>query len=345
MAGITLEQMIEQEKARQQAIQAANQKKRKNLSKTPRRTPRWLSPILDIVIAGVILCIFALFHHVIAFEPSFEEPVTPPVSDNNTTDKNEPTLGITAPFTAEVVKTANSYSSPNIAISVEQRTLGEGDNLVTYYVADVQLKNIDCFRTAFAKDKFGKNIKEDVLPMMERHNAILATSGDYYGMNASRTVIRNGKLYRKSNNDGDLCVLYRDGTMKIFYDNEAFDADAEMENGAWQAWSFGPSLFKKDGTPLTSYSGYLAKAHPRCAIGYYGAGHYAFVVVDGRAEGYSQGLTMVQMANLMKDLGCTLAYNLDGGQTAQMAFDGEMVNQPYKDGRVVSDILYIGEVE
>ncbi len=335
MAGMTLEERIE-ELAEQERIQHEKRKRR-------RRAPRWLPAVCDIAVAGVLLCTFALFHHVIPFSAEAVEPVTPPVTDNTPVTPEE--SGVKAPFTEDVVKTENSYSSKNVAVTVEKRTMGEGNSLVTYYVADVRLNNITCFRTAFAKDKFGKNIKEDVLPLATRHNAILATSGDYYGMNASRTVIRNGTLYRESNQDGDLCVLYRDGTMKIFYDREPFDAKAEMENGAWQAWSFGPSLFQKDGTPITSYGGYLAKAHPRCAIGYYEPGHYAFVVVDGRDTGYSQGLTMVELANLMKELGCTAAYNLDGGQTAQMAFDGNMVNQPYQDGRVVSDILYIGEVE
>lgn len=337
MAGITLEQRIEEEAERQRTLQQQRRQYR-------RRAPRWLPFALDVVIAGALLCVFALFHHVIPFSLDTPEPIVPPVTDGDT-EEPDTDGGISAPFTAEAVKTDSSYTSPNIAVTVEQRTLGEGDELVTYYVADVYVNSIDCFRTAFAKDTFGKNIKEGVLSIAERHNAILATSGDYYGMNASRTVIRNGTLYRQSTNDGDVCVLYRDGTMKIFYDGEAFDAAAETENGAWQAWSFGPSLFQKDGSPITSYSGYLAKAHPRCAIGYYEPGHYAFVVVDGRSEGYSEGLTMVDLANLMKSLGCTVAYNLDGGQTAQMAFDGEIVNQPYNDGRDVSDILYIGEVE
>ncbi len=339
MAGITLEERIEELAAQERAVQVERRQSR-------RHTPRWLPAVLDIVIAGVLLCVFALFHHVIPFSMDTAEPIVPPVTDSEPNKPSEPeNNGIKAPFTAEVVKTENSYTSPNIAITVEKRTKGEGDSLVTYYVADVHVTSAQYFRTAFAKDRFGKNIKENVLPIAERHNAILATSGDYYGMNASRTVIRNGTLYRESDLDGDVCVLYRDGTMKIFYDREPFDAAAEMENGAWQAWSFGPSLFKKDGTPLTSYGGYLAKAHPRCAIGYYEPGHYAFVVVDGRDAGYSQGLSMVETANLMKNLGCTLAYNLDGGQTAQMAFDGAIVNQPYQNGRVVSDILYIGEVE
>jgi exopolysaccharide biosynthesis protein len=67
------------------------------------------------------------------------------------------------------------------------------------------------------------------------------------------------------------------------------------------------------------------------------------VLVDGRQPGYSEGLSMKQLSQLFYDLGCKVAYNLDGGQTAVMAFMGEMVNQPYNGGRDVSDIIYIAE--
>lgn len=336
MGSVTLEQLIEEE-AKQQKTVLQRREKRHSM-------PPWMPFVLDVIVTGILLCVFALFHHVIPFALSSDTPADPPVIDTQP-DPEPETPGITAPFTAEIVKTETGYTSPNIAVTVEKHTMGEEDELVTYYVADVRLRSIDCFRTAFAKDTFGQGIKEGLLDIANRHNAIVALSGDYYGMHASKSVVRNGVVYRQKNGDEDVCVLYRDGTMKIFYNNETFNAKQEVENGAWQAWSFGPSLFKKDGTPLTSYSGYLAKEHPRSAIGYYEAGHYAFVVVDGRAANYSQGVTMAGLASLMKELGCTLAYNLDGGQTAQMAFGGEVVNQPYKGGRVVSDILYIGEVE
>ena len=336
MGNITLEQRIDEEIAQQ----LLHEKRKKQAQSG------WAPFVLDAIIAAIVLCVFALFHHVIPFTGEQPQPVTPP-THQDTTVPSQPADAhpFADKFTDTVVKTENSYTSQNIAITVEKRTQGSDKSLVTYYVADVYLRSTDYFRTAFAQDKFGQGIKEDLLPIANRHNAILATSGDYYGMHANRSVIRNGTVYRQKSGDGDVCVLYRDGTMKIVYDKEKFDAAAEVEKGAWQAWSFGPSLFKENGDTLTSYSGYLASKHPRCAIGYYEPGHYVFVLVDGRADNYSAGLTMVALSNLMKELNCTVAYNLDGGQTAQMAFDGNIVNQPYKNGRVVSDILYIGEVE
>ena len=65
--------------------------------------------------------------------------------------------------------------------------------------------------------------------------------------------------------------------------------------------------------------------------------------MDGRQEGYSYGLLMQDLSKLMYDLGCTEAYNLDGGMTAMMAFRGELFSRPCGGGRKNCDILYIGE--
>jgi exopolysaccharide biosynthesis protein len=70
--------------------------------------------------------------------------------------------------------------------------------------------------------------------------------------------------------------------------------------------------------------------------------HLVFVVVDGRNEGYSKGVTMTELADIMTSLGATTAYNLDGGGSATMYFNGEVINQPSNGGeRATSDILYI----
>lgn len=69
-----------------------------------------------------------------------------------------------------------------------------------------------------------------------------------------------------------------------------------------------------------------------------------FVVVDGREEGYSRGVTMTELAQIMVDLGCQVAYNLDGGGSSTMYFNGQVINQPSNGGeRGTSDILYIAQ--
>ena len=50
---------------------------------------------------------------------------------------------------------------------------------------------------------------------------------------------------------------------------------------------------------------------------------------------------MQEMSQLFYDMGCKVAYNLDGGQSAVMAYEGKVANKPYNGGRSISDIIYI----
>ena len=52
-------------------------------------------------------------------------------------------------------------------------------------------------------------------------------------------------------------------------------------------------------------------------------------------------MTLEQLSRFMQALGCQAAYNLDGGQSAMMWFDGQIVNQPYEGGRRLMDIVYV----
>ena len=87
-------------------------------------------------------------------------------------------------------------------------------------------------------------------------------------------------------------------------------------------------------------------SNPRTAIGIYDDLHYVFVVSDGRTD-ESEGLSLYQLAEFMQSLGVTTAYNLDGGGSSTMYFNGEIVNNPTTNGksikeRKVSDIVYVG---
>ncbi|MDR2657724.1 MAG: phosphodiester glycosidase family protein [Oscillospiraceae bacterium] len=50
---------------------------------------------------------------------------------------------------------------------------------------------------------------------------------------------------------------------------------------------------------------------------------------------------MKELSAFFEILGCKAAYNLDGGQSSMMTFEGELVNQPYMGGRPSSDIVYV----
>ena len=243
-------------------------------------------------------------------------------------------------YTDTVVITENSYTSPDLSVTVTEETLGN----IRYYLADIYVRDITCFRSALAQNTYGSGFRDSIEDMAVLNRALLAVNGDYYGNTTEGVVIRNGVIYRANPTDCDVCVLYYDGTMRVM-PGASFSVEEAIAQGAWQAWTFGPALLDTDGSVLTSFAstGRIISANPRTAIGYYEPGHYCLVVVDGRGE--SAGITLPDLSRLFSDLGCTAAYNLDGGNSSVMVWNDEVINNPSGGGRESSDALLIVEAK
>ena len=244
-------------------------------------------------------------------------------------------------YTNDVVVTENSYSSPDVSITVTEETTAGGR--ITYYLADIYIRDITTFRSAIAQNTYGSGYRDSIEDMAALNKAMIAINGDYYGNTNEGVVIRNGVIYRANPTNCDVCVLYYDGSMRVM-PGSAFNIEDAIADGAWQAWTFGPALLDTDGSVLTNFSSTsrIISANPRTAIGYYEPGHYCMVVVDGRGE--SAGITLPQLSQLFSDLGCKAAYNLDGGNSSIMVWQDEIINQPSGGGRESSDALLITEV-
>jgi len=217
------------------------------------------------------------------------------------------------------------------------------------YVADIQLNSVALLKSGLAEDCFGRNVTEATSAIASRVGAILAVNGDFYGFRDTGYVIRNGILYRstKKSNDAEDLVLWPDGTMEVIREGDV-TAEELLEQGALQVYSFGPGLVQDGEITVDSSSevGQAKTSNPRTAIGMISPLHYVMVVSDGRTSA-SAGLSLLQLAGIMKELGCREAYNLDGGGSTTMYFNGEVVNNPTSGGkrtkeRSVSDIVYIG---
>jgi hypothetical protein len=76
-------------------------------------------------------------------------------------------------------------------------------------------------------------------------------------------------------------------------------------------------------------STFITNRHARTAIGLLPNGHWLFVVVD--KTNYFEGMTMNELLDLMCELGCTHALNLDGGGSSTMVFNGMIANDPRGD--------------
>ena len=244
-----------------------------------------------------------------------------------------------------------AYEAAHSSVTIARASTGSGSDALTYYAADVVASDATVVRSAFANNEYGTNITARPSEIAAEHDAVLAVNGDYYGFRTDGILIRNGVIYR---DDGvrEGIALYADGRVEV-YDETATTAQALVDAGVWNTCSFGPALVN-GGTVLqgiddvevdTNFGNHSIQGNqPRTALGWVGTGHYMLVVVDGRDEGYSRGATMTELARIMADLGCQVAYNLDGGGSSAMYWNGGIINRPSNGGeRATSDILYIAQ--
>ena len=235
-----------------------------------------------------------------------------------------------------------SFEKDGVSITLTRYRV-DGTNV---YVADVTADSAQKLQTSFAEDSFGRNVTETTSAIAKAHNAILAINGDYYGGQETGCVIRNGVVYRENNGSKELLCIYADGTMEVI-DSGTCTAQELVDRGVWQAFSFGPGLVENSAVSVSADEevGKAMASNPRTAIGLISANHYVFVVSDGRTE-ENAGLSLHQLASFMTTLGVKTAYNLDGGGSSTMYFNGEVVNQPTTNGNIrergVSDIVYFG---
>lgn len=253
------------------------------------------------------------------------------------------TASTAAQLTAAI--TDKSYEDENIKITIE--TVRSYNS--TIYVADIQVSNASYLKTTLANNAYGRNITATTSDIAETNNAIFAINGDFYGFRDDGYVLRNGIVYRysvRSTANDEVLVVDKDGNLSVISESMV-SMQSLSDNGALQVLSFGPGLVENGQIAVTSSSevGQSMTSNPRTAIGQISNLHYIVIVSDGRTS-ESQGLSLLQLAQEVKERGCIEAYNLDGGGSSTMYFNGEIINNP-TDGRnegerKVSDIVYFG---
>ena len=265
-------------------------------------------------------------------------------SSNSSSDATASTTNSVAASTSAALVSENAYSDGNISITITNYREYDTD----IYVSDVTVSDASYLKTAFADATYGKNVTETTSAIASESSAILAINGDFYGAQNSGYVIRNGTIYRDTVSDSsqeDL-VMYSDGTFEIVTEGSISATDL-IAKGAVQVLSFGPGLIENRKISVTSGEevGKAMASNPRTAIGQISDLHYVLVVSDGRTN-ESAGLSLTELAGFMQGLGANTAYNLDGGGSSTMVFNGTVINKPTTNGnsikeRSVSDIVCI----
>lgn len=248
-----------------------------------------------------------------------------------------------------------SYEGNGISVRVDRWYYAYTKMDLRFFVAHVFVDDPSQLRTAFAGEQYSDRGAEATGEIAARHNAVIAVNGDYYNYNdKTGLVIRNGELFRDLKSGGrDVLLFGADGALTPVYKDayEPGHGEEYLADGIQQSWTFGPALV--DGgqaVPIPekyAFSTYDDIREPRTGLGFVEEGHYVLLVADGRRKDWSdKGMNLSEMQAVMLQEGCQVAYNLDGGGSATLYLNGEVVNRASGSRqRDVSDIVYFTEAQ
>ena len=260
------------------------------------------------------------------------------------------------------------YASQTLRIEIKRHT--QAKPKLRWLAAEVFVKpGSDSLRMvpvdAQNMDKVMDKYTEKPTDIAKNNRLVFSVNGDYFLYRVGRTVrvksyaigvvIRDGKILfdkqPKPDRDVypplDMLALYPDGDMRVFYANEV-TAQELLSSGARDVLTFGPALIR-DGVLRSDYKQWGTTMQPRVAIGMVEKGHYWVLVVEGRIR-ESLGTNALGTGEIMRDLGCVTAFNLDGGWSSAMVFMGKQLNQLDNKGvrdnaREQNEIMGIGQTD
>jgi len=291
----------------------------------------------------------------ISIEPALAGITLPNVRKiSSIVKQNDALVGINASF----FKPSNGVPLGTMIINQELIT-GPIFNRVTFGIQDNKFKMAKISLKGKLSTNNGNEIKIDNVnqPRMLSSYVLLysyrwgktAPSIPKYGL---QVAVDNGKIIAVSK---DKLAIPLSGYVIVGPEKElgrlkvndqihvSFSTDPDW-SGIEHAVSGGPFLVK-DGKVFVDAKdeklGSINGLNPRTAIGYTRDNRLIMITIDGRQKA-SKGISLLNLANLMKEFGCYNAMNFDGGSSTQMFVQNKVVNYPLnKGGNYVSNGLIV----
>ena len=215
-----------------------------------------------------------------------------------------------------------------------------------YTFSEIKIAHPSQFRRFLSGGQFGSEKLSVTTEMAQSVNAVVASSGDFYSYRQAGTLVYDGVVRRVTGGLVDTCYVDKNGDLLFTSRFDQMDKEQSQqfvdENDILFSLAFGPVLINQGRviTPDSYAVGEINDHYPRSALCQLGRLHYLLAVVNGE-EDQPEVPTIHRFAQNLRDSGVTKAYALDGGQTAVIAMDGELINSVlYGHQRKISDIIY-----
>lgn len=249
--------------------------------------------------------------------------------------------------------TEDSYEDETISVKLEHQEMDDGTKM---HVAYIRIADPSQLRTGVANpEKPASTRTKTVRSMARNYNAVIALNGDNYTDNPKKTTFEyrmTTKIRSNSNKLKDILIIDDLGDFHLFVQSQGIKEYPEIMKKEGRklinAFTFGPALVK-DGKllELDEDYGYNPNGRePRTAIGQMGPLSYVMVLIEAKDRSGKTGFSQGKLAEFMYNLGCVQAFNLDGGNSAEMVFGEQVIKgQPGGDERTLSDIIYFATMQ
>lgn len=233
------------------------------------------------------------------------------------------------PVPDPVKYTENGYEDRSIRVRIETQQLMDS----TVHIAYIEIASASQFRTATVAGT-GSARTDYLQAVASANHAVIAMNGDMFveqkdgekktfEIRMTSIVTQDGKRNHE-NKAKDILTVDKNGDFHLFVKSKGLSDYIKTHKGQTvNAYTFGPALVIDGEIPkLDTHYAYNPHGRTaRSAIGQRGPLSYAFVVVEARGNS-GKGVDFEQLAEIMLSIGCTQAYNLDGGNTAEMILMG-----------------------
>lgn len=229
------------------------------------------------------------------------------------------------------------YSSNTLNVNLYRKNNG----YTTYWVARVKTRNSSQLRSALSYGSYG-GARQKTSSAVSANGGIIGINGSAFDYGNGRPsplgmCIKNGRVYGNYATSYSVMAVKKDGT--IFTPRQGLWAQSLLNMGVKDTYNFGPILIN-NGVVQEAWAE-TRKYYPRVAVGMIRKNDYVLLCCNGNGVKGSRGLNHWEMADIFRSYGCQYAYNLDGGGSATLYYNGVVMNNP-SDGaeRPCADFLY-----
>ena len=249
-------------------------------------------------------------------------------------------------FTTEVEIFSGSKVMYYLDDTIAAITWKEVHDGSVYTFSEVKIAHPSQFRRFLADGMYGSDKQYTTTEMAESVNAVVASSGDFHRFRSFGICVYEGQVKKVEGTYAETCYIDDKGDLLFTYGGDLLTTAKSQEfvdaNNIRFSLCFGPILV--DNYEMVEHTWYgvgeINEGYARAALCQMGELHY--IVATANTEGPNQEIPTVKM--FQKNIaatGCRMAYCLDGGQTAAIVMNDQLINRPvYGTQRKISDIIY-----